>query len=690
MKFWKIILVLLLVLIVFCIGNTGQVFDWYQLKLMRVNTHIHTSYSQNSWYELYSLGHTIYSQGQSLDHITALNPHQTLAICQKMGVHPIFTDHCFKLKIDHYEDICKLANSSEFTCLQGFELTWLDDNHMNVIGSADMVTTNPENKQPGIKVCRNLDEFLDWLDNSPDNVIVCLNHPPYNLKNFREFKDLQNHPKIKLMEVNSRIPIRKGIKDNIPFYIKALQVGLKVAPVIGEDNFGVPGKNARVRYTGVWVHGRGPEALLDALNRRRVFASEDADIVIKFNAKPHDKNIWYLMGEVIDKPTQKVDFKFRIEEKDKAIGVVELVEVGKDLVKVVWTETTNKKTFFKRLTLKPTPETICYFILIKQLDGDWAVSAPVWVKGKEQETVSIEPKPLPQYKEYKLIKSIDLSKFGNVGTNSIALFKGNIIYMTDSGEYCSIVKITPSEDLIYKRHKLGEIIFKDYHKINAYKNKIILMVDAAYKKENNKIYRYIFYFTDGKIYRIGIGEGEKPGQYYIWNKPSIKFDQAGNIYISDNRPGFGRIQKFSPQGNFIKQVTNKTLSKLIWPTILFCHNDKLYVGVKKQSCGYGTRILVLDENLNFLEDKIIDPTIHYPHRASLGSGIKNACVDQKGNIYFLFHGGLWIKYDNKFKFVCYQKIYHSPSQILVDYGGKIYVLYGSTYGSRINIWEPIK
>lgn len=365
-------------------GYCERVYEWREMKLMRANTHIHDSSSQASWYELYSLGYVIYTLGKSLDHMTALCVKKTLEVCRALGVHPCFTNHCFKMTLEQYQNICYVANNSDYECLAGFELTWLDNNHMNLYGSLELITTNPDNSAPGIKVVKTLEEFLNWLDKTPDSVVVCLNHPLYNQRNFDNFKKLRNHPKIKLMEVNSKLPLYKGIKENLPYYIQALRVGLRVAPVIGEDNFGIPGPTTRTRHTGLWVHGRGRGVMLEALGRRRVFASEDSNISIRFSAKAHSENVWRLMGSEIIGGYEAIDIKTDIEDIDESLGTIEIVEVKKDSVDVRETIDTLEKKYIKESSYSLSSNTICFFVMVKQADNEWTISAPIWINGKDK------------------------------------------------------------------------------------------------------------------------------------------------------------------------------------------------------------------------------------------------------------------------------------------------------------------
>jgi DNA-binding beta-propeller fold protein YncE len=64
-------------------------------------------------------------------------------------------------------------------------------------------------------------------------------------------------------------------------------------------------------------------------------------------------------------------------------------------------------------------------------------------------------------------------------------------------------------------------------------------------------YRVLVYTPEGKLLKtIGGRKGDKPGQFGLVT--SIVHDSAGNCYISEYGD-FDRIQKFSPEGKFIRQ-----------------------------------------------------------------------------------------------------------------------------------------
>lgn len=306
---------------------------------------------------------------------------------------------------------------------------------------------------------------------------------------------------------------------------------------------------------------------------------------------------------------------------------------------------------------------------------------------KKQNLISTGPNI--NYRNYKFMKTID----PNTGVNSIAVSNNIITFIVGSRHMCRLIQLDINGKQISSQYQIGQYYLKKCHQISGFKNNIIVMADATYQKEKIPEERYIFLLANSNntnLQKIGEGRGENPKQYYTWNYPEIKFDTQGNTYITDNTQGFGRIQKFSPQGVFVKQITNREIPRLIYPKILFCLNKKIYVKIEKGDSCHGTRILIFDADLNLIGDKIFDLTANLRNRSIWGSDIGNACTDYMGNIYFIFHNGLMMKYDRNFKLIFLKEINSGATQIVVDEFGKIFILYGGHYSGRIQIWEPIK
>lgn len=409
--------ILIFVFLIFILIGSSWAQQWDGHQLMRVNTHIHTSYSKESWLKMHSLGHQIYTKGAVLDHMTAKNPQETLKKCKELGIHPIFTDHCFKLTEKEFEDTLNLVKNSTYISLMGFELTWLKDNHMNIINTTKLVTTNEENEFDNVQVLHNLDEFNNWLKNTTDDIIVQLNHPLYTENNYANYSALELNDKICLMELNTNVPFVKNIYYNLPLYFLAIQRGLKVAPTIGHDNFGSPNENTRKNHTGVWVKSNTHEGLFEGLKAKRVYATEIKDMILTFSAKVKTSNDWHKMGETISSASDCFETYIHLSSS-KPLGLVSIIELKKqDKYQILILKQIDKNAVNLREIIYPTKEAICLMVLVKDKYGDMTVSAPIWIN-VEQSTIThvnnipnnpSEEKPSPQPIGYRLAKTFQFN-----------------------------------------------------------------------------------------------------------------------------------------------------------------------------------------------------------------------------------------------------------------------------------------
>lgn len=368
--------------------------DWPYI-LLRSNLHVHTIYSNKT------------SSGEKLldaDHSLADLPGETIEHAQKIGLNVLgLSDHNNVITDAQWQGILAAGERTyqSFFCLSGVEWTqgglftlnpkkgFLkirkgEINHINVFGAKDF--PNPDS-------CPDLYAFYRWLRWQPDkqNIVCQFNHPGFGSSQFDKFKfypDLTDN--FCLLEVGSGpTGFYEEIEDNLRWFNLALQKGWRVGPSIGIDNWGTIKKSdARRRHTGIWLElldGLSQEGVLAALRARRVFASEDAEARLKFWAESRDKKIF--MGDVLS-AIQGDEVKFFLDLRGREKFTCELVEIKK-------TSAPSFKDFgasrirllsanFTGVNIQHAhADTVCYYLKIKQSDGDMVVSAPIWLKLKE-------------------------------------------------------------------------------------------------------------------------------------------------------------------------------------------------------------------------------------------------------------------------------------------------------------------
>lgn len=306
------------------------------------------------------------------------------------------------------------------------------------------------------------------------------------------------------------------------------------------------------------------------------------------------------------------------------------------------------------------------------------------IKGK----LLVSTGPSVNYSQYHLSRSIS---FNHVDSNLRTVYVSDrkIYVPCGAGSSSRLVILDLDGNIIEDMRMIGEYLLEYPYQVGVDKENVFVLCDCKNLRNNRQqkciflIKNYLFALPE----IIGSGKGENPGQFYTWNLPNIKFDSSGNMYLSDFCQGFGRIQKFSPEGNFIKQITNKDLGNFFVVKILFCRGNEIYVKADTNGCG-GTAIFIFDTNLNL--KKICPNNFNDPDsgKMMMGSTLVEACTDDAQNMYFVYHKGLLIKYDKNFKLICLFKLNGCPTKIQVDHDNKIYIFYHNE--NKLEIWDPIR
>ncbi len=150
----------------------------------------------------------------------------------------------------------------------------------------------------------------------------------------------------------------------------------------------------------------------------------------------------------------------------------------------------------------------------------------------------------------------------------------------------------------------------------------ILVADTHY-------YRLLIYSPEGKLLKtIGGTLGEKPGEFHLV-RDAVQ-DSQGNYYISEMGE-FDRIQKFSPDGEFLLQwgEHGRGPGQFVRPeSMAIDENDHIWVA---DSCNH--RIQVFDTGGNLLKmwgsEGDAPGELYYPY---------DLVIDDNGNVYVCEYG----------------------------------------------------
>ncbi|CAG7650772.1 hypothetical protein PAESOLCIP111_06172 [Paenibacillus solanacearum] len=260
-----------------------------------------------------------------------------------------------KQKADYY------YNENKYVSIAGYEMTWHNPTgrwgHMNVFN------TDWFEYKENLKM--NMPAFLDKLNQSPAG-FAQFNHPMLtewdNTKKW-DYWTPERDNQVALIEINDP-------KEQYDTYIHALDKGWHVAPTNNGDNHSANWITRDNNRTVILAPRLNRDALFDAIRARRTYASwGDSDIRINYRINGKD------MGSRLTGQSSlavKVDVYNQNADNISKISVI----ANGGTVVASQTYSTNKVSFSTTLS----PNYKYYFIRVDQADGDWAVTAPIWIE----------------------------------------------------------------------------------------------------------------------------------------------------------------------------------------------------------------------------------------------------------------------------------------------------------------------
>lgn len=178
----------------------------------------------------------------------------------------------------------------------------------------------------------------------------------------------------------------------------ALIKGWHVAPSIGRDNFFPLDDNARIHHTGVQSSGPDRASILEAIRARRLFASEDKNFELQYWCNI-DGGPDKLMGSRCPIPYGKsIKFSFLAHDPDsdeQGVAAIDLVSpTYGDEFHMPYADNIVQSVTFGFGAFMDIGQTYlgerCLYLRIKQADGDYIYSAPIWITGVQYPDLQIE------------------------------------------------------------------------------------------------------------------------------------------------------------------------------------------------------------------------------------------------------------------------------------------------------------
>lgn len=262
--------------------------------------------------------------------------------------------------------------SEDFVGIYGFEMTWSDGfGHMNTFNTpgfesrSNPLFGNKSGSTAGYK------EYYNRLLTVPQSISQ-FNHPGTTFGDFQDFAfySPQIDDRINLIEVgNGEGAIgSSGYFPSYEYYTRALDKGWHVAPTNNQDNHKGNWGDANTARSVVLASELTQDGIYDALQNRRVYATEDNDLSIRYTLNDA------VMGSILPEQ-QNVEIKAEITDPtDSDNAKVEVIVNGGLVI-----ATKNLPNGSGTVEFDFDKNNYSYYYLrITQADKNIAVTAPVW------------------------------------------------------------------------------------------------------------------------------------------------------------------------------------------------------------------------------------------------------------------------------------------------------------------------
>ena len=260
-----------------------------------------------------------------------------------------------------------VTEADRFVGLYGYEMSWPELAHLCTFNTPGWQTC----QQPGMET---LEGYYQTLLQEPQGFSL-FSHPSYYLGYFEGFDpwSAEYDACIPLLEVGSE---NERIQEYDYFYRMALDKGWHVAPVEGGGYHAAGAAEMGDARTVILAESLTPEALIEAVHSRRVYATQDRDLRISYtvNGAP--------MGTILPKPLS-LHICVKVEDPSgEPISRVELVSDRKPDF-VVLSQSGKESILEMETRISHDPQCSYYYLRIFRGDEIVAVTAPVWLDSFE-------------------------------------------------------------------------------------------------------------------------------------------------------------------------------------------------------------------------------------------------------------------------------------------------------------------
>ncbi|OXS60343.1 hypothetical protein B1A99_07865 [Cohnella sp. CIP 111063] len=205
--------------------------------------------------------------------------------------------------------------------------------------------------------------LFDELRATPE-AVAQFNHPENHFGDFNDFVNPNGDP-----STYDLIPLIEVRSDNqFEYFKRGLDKGWHFAPAFGGDDHAANWLGTQSR-TVVLAEYNTRDSILDAMRNRRVYSSYgDADLRVSFKINGAQ------MGSKLTSPgTLNID----VTAVNPTADNISKITVYSNNGRVVASQSFSSRK--ARLTASLPPQYGYYFARVEQSDGDWAVTAPIWI-----------------------------------------------------------------------------------------------------------------------------------------------------------------------------------------------------------------------------------------------------------------------------------------------------------------------
>ncbi len=282
-------------------------------------------------------------------------------------------------KWEHYTQIADSYNKpGTFATLFGYEMTWTKSGanygHINTYNTDGFVSRNHPvyNDKSESKGLLAYYELMAELSAKKPLTFSQFNHPGSTFGTFDDFAHhtAEYNKNLKLIEVgNGEGKVgSNGYWRSYDQYTNALDKGWKLAPSNNQDNHKGKWGDANDARNVVIADALTREAIIRGILDLRVYATEDKNQTIDFYVDGH------IMGSTIEADND-IHVKVDVADPDRD-DVIQKVEIIGQGGKVLYAKEANTNIVSVETALANTSP--YYYVRVTQVDGELAVTAPVW------------------------------------------------------------------------------------------------------------------------------------------------------------------------------------------------------------------------------------------------------------------------------------------------------------------------